>query len=101
MLKIGRVYVVVTSRPTLQWDPEFYRSVGLEPENAHSVVVKSPAASGAAYEPLAAEIILTDAKGVCCSDLRSLPYKHVRRPTHPLDDMTDRRIASVWESRQE
>jgi microcystin degradation protein MlrC len=92
VLQIGHVYLVVMERPVIQWDPELYRSVGLEPRDAQIVVVKSPAAFRAAYAPLAAEILLLDAPGICSPDLRSFPFVHVRRPLYPLDDVPDWRL---------
>jgi microcystin degradation protein MlrC len=89
VLQIGHVHLVVMERPIIQWDPELYRSVGLEPRDAQIVVVKSPAAFRAAYAPLAVEILLLDAPGICSPDLRSFPFKRVRRPLYPLDDIGD------------
>jgi microcystin degradation protein MlrC len=88
VLQIGQVSLVVMERPVIQWDPELYRSLGLEPSHAQVVVVKSPAAFRAAYAPLAAEIHVLDAPGVCSSNLRSLPWRRVRRPLWPLDEDT-------------
>jgi microcystin degradation protein MlrC len=89
VLQIGHVHLVVMERPTRQWDPELYRSVGLEPRDSQITVVKSPAAFRAAYEPLAAQVLIVDAPGVCSPNLRALPFKHVRRPLYPLDEHTD------------
>jgi microcystin degradation protein MlrC len=86
VLRTGHIFIVVMSRPTMQWDPELYRSVGLEPQDAQIVVVKSPAAFRAAYQSIAAEILITDASGVCSPNLKTLPFKHIRRPIFPLDD---------------
>lgn len=89
VFKIGEIELVVSERPVFQWDPELYRSVGLEPCDAQVVVVKSPTGFRAAYEPFAAEIMVLDAPGVCSPDLPSFPFKHVRRPLHPLDEMQE------------
>ncbi len=89
VLQVGRIYLVVMERACRQWDPELYRSLGLEPRDAQIVVVKSPAAFRAAYEPFAAEIIIIDAPGVCSPNLRSFPFKRVRRPLFPLDAFED------------
>ena len=93
VLDIGHVALVVMERPVIQWDPELYRSVGLEPREAQIVVVKSPAAFRAAYAPFAAEIVVVDAPGICSSNLRALPYQKVRSPLYPLDDPPDWRPA--------
>lgn len=89
VLDIGRIALVVMERPVIQWDPELYRSLGLELEDAQIVVVKSPAAFRAAYGPIAAEIMVVDAPGVCSPNLRALPYQKVCRPLYPLDDPHD------------
>jgi microcystin degradation protein MlrC len=86
VLQLGAVSLVVMERPVIQWDPELYRSLGLEPRDAQIVVVKSPAAFRAAYGPLAAEIRVLDAPGVCSPNLRGLPWRRCRRPIFPLDD---------------
>jgi microcystin degradation protein MlrC len=88
VLEIGAITLVVMERAVIQWDPELYRSVGLEPSEAQIVIVKSPAAFRAAYEPFAAEVAILDAPGVCSPNLRSLPFQHARRPIFPLDDLT-------------
>ena len=89
VLQIGHIHLVVMERPCRQWEPGLYRSVGLEPADAQIVQVKSPAAFRAEYEPLAAEIMIIDAPGTCSPDLRSLPFRRVRRPLFPLDDPGD------------
>jgi microcystin degradation protein MlrC len=94
ILKIDHIFLVVAERPVIQWDPEFYRSVGLEPADAQIVVVKSPSAFRAAYEPIAADIVVVDAPGVCSPNLRSLPFKKVRRPLYPLDDLDEWRMTA-------
>jgi microcystin degradation protein MlrC len=83
---IGPIALVVMERPVIQWDPELYRSVGLEPRDAQLVIVKSPAAFRAAYEPLAAVVAVLDAPGVCSPNLRALPFMRAR-PVYPLDDV--------------
>jgi len=84
---IGQIALVVMERAVIQWDPELYRSLGLEPTNARIVIVKSPAAFRAAYEPLAAEVAVLDAPGVCSPNLRALPFVRARRPIFPLDEL--------------
>jgi microcystin degradation protein MlrC len=78
--------IVVMERPCWQWDAELYRSVGLAPEDAQLVMVKSPAAFRASYEPFAGDIIVCDTKGVCSPDLTAFPFERVPRPFFPLDD---------------
>ena len=92
VLRIGCVQLVVMEKAVRQWDPELYRSAGLEPRDAQIVVVKSPAGFRAAYEPFAAEIQILDAAGVCSPKLRNLPFQKVSRPLYPLDEFEEWRI---------
>jgi microcystin degradation protein MlrC len=89
VLKVGRIFIVVMERAVNQWDPELYRSVGLEPARAQIVIVKSPAGFRAAYEPFAVGIEVLDAAGVCSPQLTQLPFKRIPRPLYPFDEMTD------------
>ena len=59
----GGIHLVIMEQPVIQWDPELYRSQGLEPTEAKIVVAKSPVAFRAAYDSLAAEIIVLDLPG--------------------------------------
>jgi microcystin degradation protein MlrC len=77
--------LVAMEQPVIQWDPELYRTVGLDPSCSKIVGVKSPAAFRAAYQPLAAHIVNLDAPGVCSPNLSRFPWKRIRRPIHPLD----------------
>ncbi len=87
VLAIGKIALVVMERAVIQWDPQLYRSVGLEPSDAQIVIVKSPAAFRAEYEPFAAEVAVLDAPGVCSPNLPALPFVRARRPIFPLEDM--------------
>lgn len=89
VLQAGHVHIVVMERACIQWDPELYRSVGLEPADAQIVIVKSPAGFRAAYAPFAAEIRVLDAPGVCSPNLASLPYTRIPRPMWPFDPIED------------
>lgn len=95
VLQVGSIYLEIMEHPVFQWDPELYRSVGLEPCDARIVVVKSPTGFRAAYEPIAAQILLVDAPGVCSSNLHSFPWKHLRRPCYPMDEIEDWRPISA------
>jgi microcystin degradation protein MlrC len=85
VLVCGGIHLVVMSRPVSQWDPELYRSLGLEPANARMVQVKSPMAFRAAYEGIFDEVIVVSAPGAANPALTSLPWRQIGRPIYPLD----------------
>lgn len=94
VLQAGHVFIVVMERACLQWDRELYNSLGLDPAKAQIVIVKSPAGFRADYEPIAAEVRVLDAPGVCTPNLLALPFKRITRPMHPWDAMDDWRVRS-------
>jgi len=84
----GGIHLVAMEYPVLQWDPQLYRSLGLEPTDARIVQVKSPAAFRAAYEGIMDEVLILAAPGAANPDLAHLPWKQVGRPIYPLDPDT-------------
>ena len=84
----GGIHLVVMERGVSQWDPQLYRSVGLDPADARMVQVKSPMAFRAAYEGLYDAVIVVAAPGAANPDLVSLPWRHLPRPIYPLDPET-------------
>jgi microcystin degradation protein MlrC len=89
VLEAGQVKILVTERRVWTTDPALYRAVGLEPQAAQIVVVKSPNLFRASYEPIASRIILVDGPGSSTSNYRRLPFIRIPRPTYPLDAMAD------------
>lgn len=89
VLAIGPSSIVVHERGEMNVDPALYRSVGLDPLTAKIVQVKSPCGFRAAYQPVAADIILLDSPGCTTTDFATLPFRRAPRPLFPLDNMPD------------
>ncbi len=94
VLEVDDVYLVLSEAKGPSHLPSLYRSVGLEPREAKIVVAKSPYLFRAAYEPIAREIIIVDAPGLCSSDLQTIAgfYKIPPRPLFPLDDEVEFKV---------
>lgn len=80
-----KLTVLLTSRRTPPFDLAQWRSQGIAPEKMFVVGVKAAVAHRRAYAPIAAASYWVATPGPCTSDLRVLPYRHVRRPIFPLD----------------
>jgi len=80
----GRLTILLTSRKTPPFDLGQWRSQGVDPEKLSVIVVKAAVAHRRAYDRIAARMYWVDTPGPCTSDLRSLPYRNVRRPIFPL-----------------
>lgn len=95
VLDTGAIRVVLTERAVPPFDPALYRAVGLEPQEAKIVVVKSPAGFRAAYEPIAHAIIHVDSPGHSPPNLRRLSYVRRPLPCFPFEDPEDV-LPAVW-----
>ena len=89
VLRHGKIFVLVTSLPAFTVDPAFYEAVGLDPVQAHIVVVKSHAQFQDRYSTLAQAIIHLDTPGVSPDTIASLDFPRIPRPTFPWDPDTE------------
>lgn len=60
-------------------------SLGVDPRQAHILVVKAAVAYKAAYAPLAPHVIEVDTPGLTAINPAHFEYRHIRRPMFPLD----------------
>ena len=86
VFEVGRIHVVLMERPTIEWDPALYRSMGEEPSRAGVVFVKSPSHFRVSYRPFAAEVIVAESPGANCCNMTKLTFRHVTRPLYPIDE---------------
>jgi microcystin degradation protein MlrC len=75
----GNIFIELTELPVWTIDPEHYRCVGLAPERAKFLVVKSQGSFKAAYEGLAKGVFYLDTPGISGSNLRALPFERIDR----------------------
>lgn len=85
VVRCGHVSVVLLGKSVMTVDPAMYRAVGLHPEEARIVVVKSHIQFRAGYDAIAREIILLDSPGMSGDHLALLPFRRVPRPFFPFD----------------
>ncbi len=81
----GLLSVLVTERPAYTFDPETYRHVGLWPEDADIVHVRSANLFRAAWAPLTSTSYFLDLPGASTPNLSSLDFVRAPRPLYPLD----------------
>lgn len=86
VLDCDGVDVVLMERKTMPFDAEQLRSLGIEPAGKKIIVVKSAIAWQAAYGDIAKQTYYVDTPGICTANLKTLPYRNVRRPIFPLDE---------------
>jgi microcystin degradation protein MlrC len=79
------VTILLTSRKTPPFDLGQWRSQGIDPEKQSVIAVKAAVAHRRAYDPITTASFTVDTPGPCSSDLRSFPFRKVKRPVYPLD----------------
>jgi microcystin degradation protein MlrC len=79
------LFVELTELPAYTIDPEHYRCVGLFPERAKFVVVKSQGSFKASYASLAKRVFYLDTPGISGSNILRLPFTKIdRNATYPF-----------------
>jgi microcystin degradation protein MlrC len=83
----GGTEVILTSRPVLVFEPNHFRSLGIEPTERKILVCKAEMQHRAGFDGVARKFIDVDAPGLATQMLARLPYSRIRRPVFPLDDI--------------
>ena len=86
------IFLCITELRTPTYDPELYISLGISPKDMKIIVVKSPSTFIPNYESFAKEIIMLKTPGPSSSNLIDLPFKNIRRPMYPWDQMDNYEI---------
>ena len=77
--------ILLTSRPMGNTSLQELLSAGIDPLLQPIVVAKGVHSPRAAYEPIAAEMIMLNTPGCTSADLSGLVYQHRRRPMFPFE----------------
>lgn len=86
VLDCGGLDLVLMEKRAMPFDAQQLRSLGIEPADKKIIVVKSAIAWQAAYGEIAKLALYVDTPGICTANLKTLPYRNVRRPIFPLDE---------------
>ena len=89
VLDTGRMQIVVVSHHHEPWDLGVFTSVGIQPEYARYILLKSRIHYRAGFGDLPKHTITLDGDGVTTSDNSILTYENVRRPVYPLDRINE------------
>lgn len=72
------VQIVVSSVRNQCLDRGYFRHLGINPEHARIVAVKSTVHFREAFEPMAQAVLTTAVPGALASDLTKVPFRHLR-----------------------
>lgn len=85
VLRVDGIDILIVSRATQMLDLQQFAEFGIDPTQKAVIALKSMQHFRAAFEPIAAKIIVCDSGALCTLQLDKLPYCHVPRPIFPLD----------------
>ena len=90
VLRVEGIEILIVTIAKQMLDLQQFKSFGIEPERRQIIALKSMQHFRAAFEPIAAKVIVCDSGALCTLHYERLPYRNVRRPIFPLDQGTDR-----------
>lgn len=77
--------ILLTSKRLAPMDLGQWRSQGIDPEKLSAIGIKAAVGHRRAYDPIASASYTVRTRGPCTSDIKTLPYRRIRRPVYPLD----------------
>jgi microcystin degradation protein MlrC len=87
VFRVGDIDIIVITNNGQANDLGQFTSLGVDPTRYSTVVVKSQHHFRAAFEPIARQIVLADAGGLCADIFTTELFTKVRRPVWPLDPL--------------
>ena len=80
------IRILLTTHKTPPFDLAQWRSQGIVPEELSVIAVKAAVAHRRVYDPIAKAQYTVETPGPCSSNLKTFPFRFVRRPIYPLDE---------------
>jgi microcystin degradation protein MlrC len=87
VVRHGGVTILLTSHKTPPFDLGQLRSQGIDPERCSVIGVKAAVAHRQGYDPITKATYTVATPGPCSSDASTFPFKTIRRPVFPLDEI--------------
>jgi len=85
LFDIGKAQLVITSKPHEPWDLGTLTSLGLKPEQARFILLKSRMYCRPVFAPLCAALIECDSPGVTSADFSLFTYQNRTHPLYPFE----------------
>ncbi len=85
LLDCDGIFILLTSKAIPPFDLGQWKHMEINPAKLRAIGIKAAIGHKQAYDPIAKASYTVDTPGVCSSDLRSLPFKKIRRPVYPLN----------------
>ncbi len=86
-VRSGRSQFVLTDLRNQVFSTDVFTAFGISPQEKRALVVKSAQHFRPSFEPLAADILLVEAPGVCDLQISTMPFRKIARPKWPLSSV--------------
>lgn len=86
VVQIGLISLLLSEIATFAFDPAIYRYMGLQPEEAKIVLVKSATQFKSCYKDISSQTFILDTIGFATCQFEKLDYRKVTRPLYPFED---------------
>ena len=87
VIDCGGIEVILTSRAVLVFEPNHFRSLGIEPTQRKILACKAELQHRPGMAAVAQTFIDVDTPWLATQILSRLPYTKIRRPVFPLDEI--------------
>jgi microcystin degradation protein MlrC len=88
VLRVNGVDILIVTERGQAYDLQQFKAFGIIPEQCSVLGLKSQQHFRAAFEPIAAEVIVCDCGAIASPDYKIRTYTKVRRPIWPLDEIS-------------
>ncbi|MBD9625010.1 M81 family metallopeptidase [Ensifer sp. ENS06] len=85
VIDTGTARVLISEETHEPWDQAVFTSLGIEPQSANYLILKSRMYCRPVFEPLAKAVIECAGGGVTGSNYSLFPFRKLRRPIYPID----------------
>ena len=99
IIRVRNVDVLLCQYPHFNTSPRQFTAFGLDMKDYDMILVKSSLAYKSHCRYLTSRLYNVDTPGSCTSNLRSLHWERIPRPTFPFDDTDDLAPAPAYEGR--
>lgn len=87
LVEVGGVKIIVATERLQIDDREQFRIFGVQPETTNILACKAANHFRADFEPISRRLIYVETGGSMSFNFSQFPFRHVRRPVWPLDDI--------------
>lgn len=98
LLKSGNVYIILCRRVCISHDQNMLLTMGLDPQKMGIISMRATHSFMSTYAGVYGSWIYVDTPGFSARNMKSLPFRHCRRPIYPLDNIPQLCIIDVLDS---